>query len=59
MTAMDFFTIIPIEKVKAAFGRALSLNPDREMAARAAAQALGIPTEAVREAVDQQEAHPA
>ncbi|MDP9992020.1 hypothetical protein J2W28_001048 [Variovorax boronicumulans] len=47
---MDF-TVIPIEKVKAAFARALALNPDREAAARAAAQALGIPVETVREAL--------
>lgn len=47
---MDF-TVIPIEKVKAAFERALALNPDREAAVRAAAQALGITTEAVREVV--------
>lgn len=45
---MDF-TVIPIQKVKAAFARALALNADREAAARAAAQALGITVEAVRE----------
>lgn len=45
---MDF-TVIPIEKVKTAFARALTLNADRETAARAAAQALGITVEAVRE----------
>ncbi|SDX15108.1 hypothetical protein SAMN05518669_103410 [Variovorax sp. YR634] len=48
---MDF-TVIPIEKVKAAFARALAMNPDREAAARAAAQALGITAEAVREVVE-------
>ena len=48
---MDF-TVIPIEKVKAAFARALDLNPDREAAARAAAQALGITAEAVREVIE-------
>jgi hypothetical protein len=47
---MDF-TVIPIEKVKAAFARALALNSDREAAAHAAAQALGITFEAVREVV--------
>jgi hypothetical protein len=47
---MDF-AVIPIEKVKAAFARALALNPDREAAARAAAQALCITAEAVREVV--------
>ncbi|CAA2106119.1 hypothetical protein [Variovorax paradoxus] len=55
---MDF-AVIPIEKVKAAFARALALNADREAAARAAAQALGITPEAVCEVVDQQEAHTA
>ena len=48
---MDF-TVIPIDKVKAAFARALNLNPDREAAARVAAQALGITTDAVREVVE-------
>lgn len=52
---MDF-TVIPIEKVKAAFARALALNSDREAAAYSAAQALGITAEAVREVVEQQEA---
>jgi hypothetical protein len=47
---MDF-AVYPIEKVKAAFARALTLNPDREAAASAAAQALGITVEAVREVV--------
>jgi hypothetical protein len=55
---MDF-AVIPVEKVKAAFARALALNPDREAAARGAAQALAITPEAVREVVDQQEAHTA
>lgn len=50
---MDF-AVIPIEKVMAAFARALNLNPDREAAARAAAQALGITVEAVREVVADQ-----
>ena len=45
---MDF-TVIPIEKVKAAFARAVAMNPDPEEAARAAAQALGITDETVRE----------
>lgn len=48
---MDF-TVIPIQKVTAAFARALALNADREAAARAAAQALGITVEAVREVVN-------
>lgn len=48
---MDF-AVIPIEKVMAAFARALAMNSDREAAARAAAQALGITVEAVREVVD-------
>lgn len=48
---MDF-AVIPIEKVKAAFARALALNPDREAAARAAAQSLGITVEAVLEVVE-------
>lgn len=43
---MDF-AVIPIQKVHAAFARALDLNPDREAAACAAAQALGITAEAV------------
>lgn len=47
---MDY-TVIPIEKVKAAFARALELNPDREAAAAAAAQALGIVVETVRDVV--------
>lgn len=52
---MDF-TVIPIEKVKAAFARALILSGDHDVAARAAAQSLGITVEAVREVVEQQEA---
>lgn len=51
---MDF-AVIPVEKVHAAFMRALRLNPDREAAAHAAAQALGISFEAVREVVARQE----
>jgi len=47
---MDF-TVIPIEKVKAAFARALDLSGDHDVAARAAAQSLGITVEAVREVV--------
>lgn len=47
---MDF-TVIPIEKVMAAFARALAMNSDREAAARAAAQALGITIETVSEVV--------
>lgn len=48
---MDF-TVIPIEKVTDAFARALALNPDREAAARVAAQALGITAKAVREVIE-------
>jgi len=48
---MDF-TVIPIEKVKAAFARALALSGDSDVAARAAAQSLGITVEAVREVVE-------
>lgn len=55
---MDF-TVIPIEKVKAAFARALALNPDRDAAARAAAQALGVPLETVRDALALSEGAPA
>jgi hypothetical protein len=55
---MDF-TVIPIEKVKAAFARALDLTPDRDIAVSAAAQSLGITVEAVREVVEPQEAHAA
>lgn len=48
---MDF-TILPVEKVYAAFARALRFNPDREAAAQAAAQALGITAESVLEVVN-------
>lgn len=51
--------VYPIEKVKAAFARALDLNPDREAAAAAAAQSLGITVEAVRDAVAISEDTPA
>lgn len=47
---MDF-TVIPIEKVMAAFARAVALHPDREAAMRVAAQTLGITYEAVRDVV--------
>jgi len=47
---MDF-TVISIEKVKEAFARALALGQGQEAAERAAAQALGITVEAVRDAV--------
>lgn len=50
---MDF-AVIPIEKVMAAFARALAMNSDREAATCAAAQALGITVEAVREVVADQ-----
>ncbi|MEZ2297288.1 hypothetical protein [Variovorax sp. RCC_210] len=55
---MDF-TVYPIERVKAAFARALELNPEREAAACAAAQALGITPEAVREVVETVASNPA
>lgn len=48
---MDF-TVISIEKVKAAHARALALGQDREAAMHAAAQALAITVEAVREAIE-------
>jgi len=51
MKAMDFLTAVPVEKVEAAFARALALHPDRGAAACATAQALGITVEAVREVV--------
>lgn len=45
--------VYSIETVRAAFARALTLNPaDREAAARSAAQALGITVEAVRDVVE-------
>lgn len=44
-------TIHPRQTVLAAFARALSLDPCRESAAAAVAQALGLPVEAVREVV--------
>lgn len=47
---MDF-TVIPIEKVKAAFARAFELNPDHYAACAAAAQSLGVTTDAVYEVV--------
>ncbi|CAN7457449.1 hypothetical protein LJR099_003079 [Variovorax paradoxus] len=47
---MDF-SVIPIEKVVAAFARAIALHPDRDAAMRAAAQTLGITVEAVRNVV--------
>lgn len=55
---MDF-TIVPVEKVHAAFARALRLNLDREAAAQAAAQALGITVEAVREVIGEPRAEAA
>lgn len=47
--------VYPIEKVLEAFARALALDTDRETAAHAAAQSLGIDVESVRTAVGQQE----
>ena len=44
--------VIPIKKIQDAFARALDLNPDREAAASAAAQALGIAPESVRDVVE-------
>ena len=48
---MDF-TVIPIEKVRAALARALALHADREEAIRVAAQSLGIAVESVRDVAD-------
>jgi hypothetical protein len=48
--------VYPIEKVLEAFARALALDTNREAAAHAAAQSLGINVESVRAAVGQQEA---
>lgn len=45
--------VYPIAKVVAAFARAITLNPDREAALRAAAQDLGITEEAVRDALSE------
>jgi hypothetical protein len=45
-------TITTRAQVRAAFERALQLGGDREAAIEAAAQALGLPVEAVREAVE-------
>jgi len=55
---MDF-TVIPIEKVMAAFARAIALHPDREAAMRVAAQTLGITVETVREVVSARTKEPA
>jgi len=52
---MDF-TVIPVERVRAAFARALALNSDRDAAFIAAAQALGITADAVREVLAEQKA---
>ena len=48
---MDF-TVISIEKVKAALARAVAFGHDQDAAERAAAQALGITVEAVRDAIE-------
>lgn len=57
---MDF-AVISIEKVKDALARALALGQDQDQdaAERAAAQALGITVEAVRDAVAISEDAPA
>lgn len=44
-------TVMPIEKVLSAYVRARALHPDHEAACAAAAQALGIAVESVRDAV--------
>jgi hypothetical protein len=44
-------TIVSIEKVRAAYARALALSRDHEAACAAAAQALGIAVESVRDAI--------
>lgn len=55
---MDY-TVYPIKQVKDALARALALGRDQEAAERAAAQALGITVEAVRDAVAISEDAPA
>lgn len=45
-------TITPISKVRAAVEHALQHTPDREAAIEAAAQALGLPVEMVRQAIE-------
>ncbi|MDM0032094.1 hypothetical protein QTI33_08070 [Variovorax sp. J22P271] len=44
-------TIVSIEKVLSAYVRARELTPDHDKACAAAAQALGIAVESVRDAV--------
>lgn len=44
-------TIVSIEKVLSAYVRARELSPDHDTACAAAAQALGIAVESVRDAV--------
>lgn len=45
-------TILSRDRVRAAVERALALDPDRDAAIRAAAQALGVDEVVVREALD-------
>lgn len=45
-------TIVTREKVRAAFERAMAMHDDRETAVQVAAQALGLPVEAVEEVVE-------
>lgn len=49
-------TIYAISHVRAVFAAALQAAPDRESAVLATAQSLGLPVEAVRQAVDQEAA---
>lgn len=48
-------TITPITHVRRAFAQAMALAHDREAAMRAVAWSMGLPVEAVREAVQTQE----
>lgn len=50
-------TIYAITHVRATFARALEVAPDRETAIHATAANLGLPVEAVREAVDREVSH--
>jgi hypothetical protein len=46
-------TIIPKEKVRKAYARALALGSSTEAAMQTVAQALGLPIESVEEAVSE------
>lgn len=47
--------IVPIERVRAAYERALARHPDADAAAAAVAQSLGLDVEAVRDVVQEPE----